>query len=74
LVNDLLWIYCHIFDPRVPPDDNWVFTGTVITLCKNDPFHEPLSLFYYRKHDPSMIDQAIADHDNLLGKLWEAQQ
>ncbi len=36
-------------------------------------FMNPLPLFYYRKPDPPMIDQAIADHDNLLGKLWEAQ-
>jgi hypothetical protein len=37
-------------------------------------FMNLLPLFYYRKHDPSRIDQAMADHDNLPGKLREARQ
>lgn len=40
--KDLHWIYCHIFDPRVPPDENWDFGETVYYFNKPDAKAEPL--------------------------------
>ncbi|MBW7991683.1 MAG: hypothetical protein FVQ84_16940 [Planctomycetes bacterium] len=40
--KDLDWIYCHIFDPRVPPDKNWDFGETVYYFGRNNPLSEPL--------------------------------
>ena len=34
--KDLKWIYCHIFDPQVPPDGNWDFGETVLPFSKQD--------------------------------------
>lgn len=40
--KNLNWFYCHIFDPTVPPDDNWDFGETVLHFSKNNPLKEPL--------------------------------
>jgi hypothetical protein len=41
--KDLHWIYCHIFDPRVPPDDNWDFGETVVYFSGSGALKEPLT-------------------------------
>ena len=36
------WIYCHIYDPKVPPDNNWDFGETVIHFSSDRDIEEPL--------------------------------
>ena len=37
------WVYCHIFDPRTPPDENWDFGETVLSFKSEDAGVEPLA-------------------------------
>ena len=41
--KEMHWVYCHIFDPRTPPDDNWDFGETVLSFKSPDAGVEPLS-------------------------------
>jgi hypothetical protein len=40
--KDIQWIYCHIFDPQVPPDENWDFGETVLHFSKQNALEAPL--------------------------------
>ena len=40
--KDIQWIYCHIFDPQVPPDENWDFGETVLCFSKQNALEAPL--------------------------------
>lgn len=40
--KNLQWVYCHIFDPRVPPDKCWDFGETVYYFGRENPLPEPL--------------------------------
>ncbi len=62
LTKDLHWIYCHVFDPRVPPDDNWVFTETVIVLSRDNHNEEPLS------HRSLVLPE---DSEQFNGVFWD---
>jgi len=43
--KNLQWIYCHLFQPYAPPDQDWVFNETVYYFGKNQPgIVEPLKL------------------------------
>ena len=42
--KEMHWVYCHIFDPRTPPDNNWDFGETVLTFKSVHAGPEPLHL------------------------------
>lgn len=42
--NNLQWLFCHIFDPQVPPDKNWDFGETVLSFSSYYSFEKPLTI------------------------------
>ncbi|MCK4252516.1 hypothetical protein KAX97_13795 [candidate division WOR-3 bacterium] len=60
--KDIQWIYCHMFDPQVPPDENWDFGETVLYFSKENASEAPL-----KKHNlVELENMRISD-----GFFWE---
>ena len=61
--KNLHWIYCHIFDPKVPPDGNWDFGETVVYFSADKATKEPL------EHRAAVLPQDAEIWD---GVFWRA--
>lgn len=47
--KEINWIFCHIFDPHVPPDDNWDFGESVLPFSRENSSETPLG-------NPDLVD------------------
>lgn len=59
--KDIHWVFCHVFEPTVPPDKNWEYGETVYPFSKTGAYPEPLD------RRPIVLPN---EADGLLGIPW----